>query len=331
MTPKDVPECVDIIASHPVIGPRYGNRIGDLCAAWLRLLRCEAKNANVFHAGGPRSPICGIGVTVYVNDEFLRELKAKPVFWTGPELMKRTLGRNSPILSDRQLREDNSRGGLNLLTWEGCIRPGFETDQELSRLVIDGFVEVHRGFLLKEVISPQIESVERFRWTLQTGGMLWNPLSRRYETNFRKDPKEIIGKPHLVGVARDDEFARIGAWDSSQVGELFDYRPPKCGFSRSEQRMLLMALDGETDHELSQTLKLSVPTVKKMWLSVYRRVTDHLPGFTSDHSRADTETIRRGKEKKRHLVAYLRKHPEELRPVDLKLLRQGTAASSLRS
>jgi hypothetical protein len=244
MMPEDVRECVEIIATHPVIGPRYGNRIGDLRSAWLRLLRCEAKHASVFHAGGPRTPICCVGVTVFVSDDFVRELKAQPVFWTGPELMKRMLGRNSPILSDRQLREANSRGGLNLLTWEGCIRPGFETDKEMSRQAIDGFVEVHRGFLLKEVISPQIESVERFRWTLQTGGMLWNPLSGRYETCFKKDPKEIIGKPHLVGVTRDDELARTDPWGSSQVGALFDYRPPQCGFSRSEQRMLLVAVGG---------------------------------------------------------------------------------------
>jgi len=146
MMPKDVPECVEIIASHPVIGPRYGSRIKDLSKAWMRLLGCEAKCATVFQLGGSLSLICCVGVSVFVSDEFVRELKAQPFFWTGPELMKRIVGGNSPILCDRQLREDNSRGGLNLLTWEGCIRSGFEMNQEIPRHASTGLSRSTAGF-----------------------------------------------------------------------------------------------------------------------------------------------------------------------------------------
>jgi hypothetical protein len=48
MTPTDVPECVEIVAAHPVIGPRYGPAIQHLRTAWLRLLESEAKIAVVF-------------------------------------------------------------------------------------------------------------------------------------------------------------------------------------------------------------------------------------------------------------------------------------------
>ena len=64
MEPKDVRECADIIAAHPVIGPRYGNRIGDLSKAWLRLIGCDAMRATVFQTvEGPRAPICFVGVS----------------------------------------------------------------------------------------------------------------------------------------------------------------------------------------------------------------------------------------------------------------------------
>jgi len=79
--------------------------------------------------------------------------------------------------------------------------------------------------------------------------------------------------------------------------------------------MLLIARDGGTDQELSQNLRVSVPTVKKMWLSIYRRVADHLPALSANQSQPDVWSVRRGKEKKRGLLAYLREHPEELRPV----------------
>ena len=324
MEPKDVPECAQIVAAHPVIGPRYGSRIGDLSKAWMRLLGCEAANgATVFQADdGPRAPICCAGFSVFVSDDFVREIKAPPLRWIGPELAERILGGNSPVLSDSECRAANSRGGLNLLVWEGCIHPDFETNSELIGHIMPAFIQVHSGFLLKEVINVQVESAARFQWTLQTGGLLWNPEARRYEKSTKKDPEEIVRKPHLLGASREIELDRRGSWNASWVGALFYYQPPQCGFSRSEQRMLLFALNGRTDRELSRELSVSVPTVKKMWLSVYRRADDHLPELNPNHSQPDAETVRRGKEKKRHLLAYLRKHPEELRPVSQKLLSQ---------
>src|SRR3984893_14101800 len=328
MIPNDVRECAEIIATHPVIGPRYGDRIGDLCSAWLRLIRLETKRATIFQTSGPRAPICFIGVSVFVSDDFVRELKAPPGFWIGPELLDRILHGDSPIHSDSQFREANSRGGLNLLVWEGCIRPGFETVNEIQRHIMSRFIEEHSGFLLKEVIGSQMESVERFRWTLQTGGLLWNPLAGRYVKSFKKDPKEIIRKPHVIGVTREIELARPDSWACSWVGALFDYHPPQCGFTRSEQRMLLMALDGGTDRELAQKLGVSIPTVKKMWSSVYRRVADHLPELNPNHSPSDM-TIRRGKEKKRGVVAYLREHLEELRSFSPRLSEKSAAITGV--
>lgn len=71
MRPNDVRNCVDVVASHPVIGPRYGKSITDLRAAWLELLRYEAKSAVVFEEiEGPATRIWGVGVSVFVHDEF---------------------------------------------------------------------------------------------------------------------------------------------------------------------------------------------------------------------------------------------------------------------
>ena len=321
MEPKDVRECADIVAAHPVIGPRYGNRIGDLSKAWLRLLACEAKRTTVFYsAEQPRAPICFVGVSLFVSDDFLRELKAPPGFWMGPEVVKRILSGNSPILPDKQFREANSRCGLNLIVWEGCIRSAFEKNNEIHGHVMTSFIEEHSGLLLKELISSQIESTERLQWTIQTGAQVWNSAAGRYEKSFKQTPEEIVRKPHLVGVTRNMEHERHETWTTSWVGTLFDYHSPKCGFSSSEQRMLLMALGGGTDDELSEELDVSIPTVKKMWLSVYRRVVRNLPEVNPNHPQLEVERTQRGKEKKRHLLIYLRKHPEELRPVSQKLL-----------
>lgn len=317
MEPKDVRECAEIVAKHPVIGPRYRSRIKGLSGAWRRLLTCEPKCMIVFYADdGPRSPICFVGVSIFVTDDFVRELKAPPGFWMGPELVKRILRGDSPVLLESQFVEANSRGGLNLVVWEGCFRSGFETNSEILGHVMTTFIEDHAGYLLKEIISSQIESVERLRWALGAGTGLWNPVAGHYEKSFSMPLEDIVEKPHLLGTTR--EMERTDPW--SRIGSLFDYRLPRCGFSRSERVMLLAALQGGTDEELSRELDVSVPTIKKMWISVYRRIDDRLPELNPNRSEPEVGMTRRGKEKKRHLLNYLRKHPEELRPVSQKLL-----------
>ena len=251
MRPKDVAECAEIVATHPVIGQRYrGCGTADLRAAWLRLLDSEAAKTAVFEESeGSRVAIRGIGMSVFVGDDFVRELKTPPLFWFGPELAKRIMGGDSPVLSEKQVREANSKKGLNLVVWEGLPRPGFHNRPDIYHLMVNSFIEVHRGFLLKEMITSQLESTERLQWALNAGGLLWNPSEGRYAPCSEGKHQEVVKQPHIVGMTRDDESSRPGSW----VGILFNYHPPKCGFSRGEQRLLVSALSGGTDEELSRS------------------------------------------------------------------------------
>ena len=323
MQPKDVRECAEIIAAHPVIGARYGPAISDLRVAWLQLLRSKAKTATVFEKlEESRARLCFVGVSVFVSDDFIRELKTPPLCWFGPNLAKRIARGDSPLLSEKQFADANTRGGLNLLVWEGCFHPEFKNDIELPRAVMDTFVAHHRGFQLKELISSELESAERLEWTLRSGSLFWDPENGHYTESMRSSPEEAVRRPHRVGLTRELELSRR-PWSASWVGTLFDYHPPRCGFSPSEQRLLLLALSGEagTDQELADALDISLPRVKKLWLSVYRRVSDCVPELIQDRSQLRAGPSERGKEKKRHLLAYLREHAEELRPVSRKLLR----------
>ncbi len=68
-----------------------------------------------------------------------------------------------------------------------------------------------------------------------------------------------------------------------------------------------------TNSALARELNVSLPTVKKMWLSIYDRVAARIPEWMAEDSQSAGS--KRGKEKKRRLLAYLQDHPEELRPV----------------
>ena len=89
-----------------------------------------------------------------------------------------------------------------------------------------------------------------------------------------------------------------------------------CCFRRSQ---------GGTDEELSGELGISLSTVKKTWRSIYDRVAACLPELIPSNSQPNGDASKRGRDKKQHLIAYLREHPEELRPVSRSLLRPGGA------
>lgn len=321
MQAGDISECVDVLAKHPVIGPRYGPMIGHLGTAWHFLLGCEAAFATVFHASEEeREPICLFGFAVAVHDDFVLEIKKLPPFWVGPEITRRVIKGESPVLTDKQLREANSWDGMNLLIWEGFARAGYEAHSEVPRYMMAAMIEVHQGYLWKEIIAAHPESPDRLRHTLSTGGFLWDPIAGCYTAAVRKDPDEIVRTPHIIGLTRELERRR-GNWSGSWVGALFDYHAPILGFTTTEQRLLSRALSGATDEQLAGMLGAPLPTVKKTWVSIYSRVEDRLPLLIPSPLRTDAPASSRGKEKRRGLLAYLREHSEELRPVSRRLLR----------
>ena len=312
MERKDVAECSAIIAAHPQIGPRYGAAIKDLGRAWLRLLGCEAMTTAVFEeVEKGRAHIFGVGVGVFVRDPFIRELKSPRQFWYGPELVKRILGGNSPVLSDQEVRAANSGEGLNELVWETLTLESHSKRADAYHLMGRAYIQIHRGFRLKEMITSQAESEERLQWAIDAGGLYWDPKSARYVKSLKNGAGQFVKNPHVVGITRELELGRPGSW----VGSLFDYQPPRFYFSAGEQRMLMRAISDPTgtNTALAKILRVSLPTVKKMWLSIYDRVVEIAPELIGG-AKIGAEN-KRGTEKRRHLLAYLQEHPEELRPV----------------
>lgn len=308
---SDVPECVKLVATHPILAPRYAEGIVNLSPAWRRLLANdwfwitavfeEVEGANVRRHG--------VGISVFVHEDFLHEAKKLPFFWLGPEIAKRVIGGRSPLLTEKQVAEANSREGLNLVVWQIGVNPEDVKRPEAMATGATAFVELHRGFRLKEMIV-QGETPEHLAGVLNFGGLLFRHAEARYLDSPEGDPHRIVVDPHLAGLTREAAARRRGSW----LASVFLYQSPRLGFSRSEQRLLLAALDGKTDDELSDSLYVSLSAVKKMWRSIYARVTEQLPELIPNLLADDVSAQDRGKEKKRPLIAYLRDHPEELRP-----------------
>jgi hypothetical protein len=322
MRHRDIPECVRLVATHPILAPRYGDTIKDLPGVWRRLLNDEwfSTTAVYEEMEGVKARILGVGISVFASKEFFREAKTPPFFWLGPELTRRIAQDRAPLLTEKQVSEANSREGLNIVIWQSGVHPEEVKRPEIWEVGVNAFIEKHRGFRLNEWIL-QAETPEHFVGILNVGSIMYDNSNGNDPDSRRLDPQQAAREPHLTGLTREIASRQVGSW----VGALFRYQPPILGFRRSEQRLLWAALQGKTDEELSDLLYVSLSAVKKTWLSIYTRVNGRLPELIPNEFSEDALPQDRGKEKKRRLVAYLREHPEELRPLSRKLLQLDAA------
>ena len=170
------------------------------------------------------------------------------------------------------------------------------------------------GYLLKEFIaqSPVVEETV----AMINAGCTLTANGRVYTSATGEELRDVLQHPHITFLRREDALSKYGSW----AGGMFIHEPARIGFTCSEQKLLLSALRAGTDFELAEDLEISVSAVKKTWQSIYSKAERLGVGIKSgDSAHEGTE---RGKERKRGLLMYVRQHPEELRPVDLKLLKE---------
>ena len=91
--------------------------------------------------------------------------------------------------------------------------------------------------------------------------------------------------------------------------------PPRLGFTRAEQQMLRQAIFGYTDVELAERLQLALPTIKNRWRALYDRLGQIAPELVAEINVSSNPAVR-GQEKRRRLLDYVRRHPEELPPIN---------------
>jgi hypothetical protein len=314
---NDVQGCVQLLASHPAERHRYGSLLGSLSTVWKSLLSAESLITSVLEdSEASERHAQAFGASAFVTDEFLRQCKMPHPVWIGPELVHRVSRGDSPVLTPKEVRNANSRDGLNLVTWAGLVCPLREEDR--TRWVTEltsAFMQEHRGFKLKEAVTQPIE-VGVLRVVLNSGALLWHSGVGRYVEAGSVNLDKLIRFPFILGINREQVTQHMGTWASS----LFLYNPPRICFRPAEQRLLRSALKGSTDEELSNELGVSVSFLKKTWHSIYERAAETVPDLHL--GRTDGSASQRGKEKKQRVLAYVRNCPEELRPISRSVLKK---------
>jgi hypothetical protein len=309
MVIRDVQACAELITSHPLERERYGELADGLSTAWRQSLRAGSLITTVIEDLASGMPcLQGFGVSAFVTDEFVSYCKTASMRWIGPGLVKCLMRDHSPILSPKEIRDANSTDGLNLASWASFLRPQNPSDRDHVQIeLMSGFMQEHCGFKLKEIIAQPNEPV-MMEIVLNSGGFLWDSGRKGYMEVNNCNVEEVLRTPFILGANRNTASQHL-SWTTT----LFQYSQPRICLKPAQQRLLVAAIKGRKDAELSDELSVSLSFVKKTWSSIYARVADKLPELDLDISTSLVH--QRGREKKQRVLAYLRDHPEELRPI----------------
>ncbi|MEZ5653003.1 MAG: helix-turn-helix transcriptional regulator [Burkholderiaceae bacterium] len=212
------------------------------------------------------------------------------------------------VLLDRPaIAAGNARGDLQLVVLHWCVRHPNPLHPETARVL----------------------SMVPAAWAASIGGYRFSAIAC-YEV-YGKIPAGVMrtfgyrchnDSPGWQGREGDERPPFAFYWRASDppqglsgiFGSTFaNAPPPRFLFSRAQQRLLLYALEGRSDRELAAELAISYDTVRQTWSGVFARIEQTDPALLVERQEADGK---RGAEKRRRVIEYVRQHMEELRPFD---------------
>ena len=282
----------------------------DVPRLWHKLLTAGMLNGMVLEdlTRPPGTRLASFGTSVFVTPEFAAEVRCGETPGPAALLARRLRNGESPVLPPAEVRRANSGPGLHLLVLHYAEVSGpFSPDQVqgIHSKQVESFFYVHGGYWFAEMLVEHRKAV-LCQFALESGFRVRADYAAYYQTHT-PPPNE---RPLLVGITREETLPHPGL----HVSRLFLHTPPRFHFKPREQALLLRALLDETDAEIADALGVSPPAVKKRWNGIYERAAETTPVLFPES--AEGHPTQRGQEKRRHLLRYLRLHPEELRPVE---------------
>jgi len=290
----DLSTCLEIqpaCLGDQIVGRRAALRF------WKGLLENPSFLASVIESERPIAgqTIVACGMGVFVSKAFAdREIKI-PRPGLNSRIIAAAASGESVVLSRAQIAAGNAGDGLDFVNLYGTWREGImNADQlaEVQALLGTSFVEHFAGYrfnrVLKEAIGHSTIALARATGTYR----LVAEFPQTDSALAVASRESVLSAPYSV------------------AAKIYRYREPVLRLRPAEQKLLVAALVGKTDAELSADLGLSIEAIKKRWMSIFDRIDQFKPEILSNAGESD----KRGPQKRHRVVAYIRSHPEELRP-----------------
>jgi hypothetical protein len=208
-------------------------------------------------------------------------------------------------LNRREIETANAGEGLSFAVflnhWIDSLTDELASD--VRRHLMMAFLRDVKGYKLIEVIVETREA--EMKWGLAGGFRVRSDYSDWYAEHWDPQPRRL-----LMGMSRDEADASEGAVSSI----VFNYTPPRFGFTTSQRRLLSQAVQHKTDADIAAALGVSLSAVKKTWAAIFDKVSDDFPEMAGFGDQTPRSPAIRGAQKRHRLLTYLQNHPEELRP-----------------
>ena len=305
MKPSDLDECIALLRSDG--GCQAGDNIWEaLPELWLQMLADEQfASFQVFvEPEDGREKIVAFRSSVFLNEAFARAYRQHPFRQTGMAIWRQTLNGESPVLTRREIARANSLSRLSLGVTHWVTRhrdPRHPETMNILALVPAAWQRGHGGYRLYEVLFYEMFYPE-------AAAIMSNIGYKHYKLATDTTPGAVFYWPH--------DSSALGS--AALVPAISIACPaPRFFFTPAQKRLISAALDGLRDREIAANFGIRYDTIRQSWLAIYKRVDDVSPGILSSVPSSDG---RRGDEKRRVLLEYIRQHLEELRPFDPKLV-----------
>lgn len=305
VTRRDVDECMQLLP--PWIGLNAELR-QLLPRLWQQLVDEPSMiSAVIEDMALPTERIQGWGVTLVLPKQQVAELRLDQepdAFLTRRVYQSLIDGRYRPM-TDREIGLENAAGELTMLILHFSTRqpgPGNPYGHSLIAAANDTYRTFHDGYQVR-AIYYETNAADSYAAT--PSGF----LRRRFanEDDLASLPLEL--RPAYFGLTRQEAWTQM---PGPPTRNSFEHQPPLFCFSASQRRLLWFALFDESDDALMPILDVSIHGLKKLWRGIYERIEDRMPSFFGDAAGGDDG--KRGPEKRRQVMAYVRQRLEELRP-----------------
>jgi hypothetical protein len=250
--------------------------------------------------------IQGWGVTMILPQALVRtlELDAQPRAFVTQRVYTALLDGSFEPMSDREIGVANAQGALTMMILHYSQRDHDISNPYVHSVIAsanDTFRAFHDGYNLRAIYfeTGAVNDVV----AVSSG---FDKYRYANEEELAALPPER--RPALFGLTREHARTRL---PGSPARNCFEHQPPLFRFSASQRRLLWLALFDESDDALMPLLGVSVHGLKKLWRGIYERIEDQMPEFFGESTGDDDG--KRGPEKRRQVLAYVRQRPEELR------------------
>ena len=280
--------------------------------AWQQLLEMShaTRSAVVEMRAKDRVEIVGFGFASFVKKSFAEDEVRNPRPGLNSRIIQSIVDGNSVIASYGEVRDANTRGDLQQAVLEHSWKDYGITAAQVEQVrVLLGLAygELFAGYHFSRIFTEIVDELDFFN----ASGHQYLHVVSRFE-DFRHANPETKWNPDraLFQVTSDS----MREHPHSVAAGLFQrHISPQFGFTQREQELLELALEGADDLCIAKSLFVTLPAVKRRWSSIFECVSSLRP----DLCPIDGDGTR-GVQKRQRILAYVRSHPEELRPFKLK-------------